>query len=138
MHRKRKGVFLQLAKGVLVSAAFTIAAMLLLAALLLLLPIGDGLLRALNQAIKLIAIVLGVCAAAPRGSRRGLAMGTAAALIYIIAGYWLYVLLGGACFRASDLLGEMLPAAAAGAVTGCIRANLPARRRTAPRPVSAR
>lgn len=138
MHRNRKNTLLRLIRGVLVGAAITIAAMLLLSALLMLLPVKDGLLRILNQLIKLVSIVIGVCAAVPRGSQRGLATGTAVALIYIIAGYALYVLLGGACFRVTDLLGEMLLAAAAGAVTGSIRANLSGRRRTAPRPVSSR
>lgn len=135
MHRNRKNIILRLIKGVLVAAGITIAAMLLLAALLLVLPMQDHLLRILNQLIKLGSIAAGVSAAVPRGSRRGLATGTAVSLIYIISGYGLYVLLGGAGFHVSDLLGEMLLAAAVGAVTGSIRANLPERRRTAPRPI---
>lgn len=135
MHRNRKHILKSLLLGLLAAAGFTIAAMLILAGALLLLQFSDGLLRLLNQVIKLIAILLGVCTAVPRGSQRGLATGVVLALAYVCAGYGMYVALGGAQFDVVDMLGEMLLGCTVGAVTGCIRANLPSRKRTAPRPV---
>ena len=135
MHRNRSHILKRLLLGLLAAVVFTLLAMLVLAGILMIARIGDGLLRTLNQLVKLLAVVIGVCVAVPRGSQRGLATGVLIALAYAALGYALYVALGGARFSVTAMLGEMLAGSAAGAVTGCIRANMASRRRTAPRPV---
>ena len=130
----RRGTIRCLLFGLVVSVLFTLAAMLFLAAALLFFHIDDGLLRALNQAIKLIAIVLGVCCAVPRGGERGLATGTVLSLLYSVSGCVLYALLGGKLDFAS-FLGELLLGCAAGAVTGVIRANMRPKKRRISRSV---
>lgn len=132
MARTRRNIIKSLVLGLLASILLTLGMMLLLAAALIYLHLGDQLLTVLNQLMKLICIVLGVWIAVPRGGDRGLATGVLLALAYMALGYALYVLLGGGSFAVGNMLGEMLLGCAAGAVAGAIRANLPAGRRKRP------
>lgn len=128
MPGSRRNILRSLLAGLLAAVLFTLVAMVALAAALLLLRIGDNLLTILNQLVKLIAIVLGVSIAVPRGSDRGLATGVLLALGYMALGYALYVALGGGSFAVGNMLGEMLLGSAVGAITGAIRANMHPRR----------
>lgn len=129
MSRSRRSILKALLGGLCAAVLFTLAAMLALAAALVFLSFSDVLIVWLNQAVKLLAIMLGVCIAVPRGSVRGLASGVLIALIYMSAGYVLYIALGGASFAFSAFLGELLLGVAVGAITGSVRANLPPKRR---------
>ena len=132
MARTRAGVAKSLLLGFLFSVLVTLVAMLLIAAALVYLRFGDRTLTILNQVLKLLAVVLGVCVAVPRGGDRGLVTGVVIALLYSASGYGIYLLLGGGSFAVGNMLGEMLMGSAAGAVTGAVRANLtPRRLRTA-------
>ena len=124
MPKTRKSAVLSLLKGLLIAVAFTLVCMLLMAAALVYLHMGDRLLTLLNQLVKLLAVALGTCAAVPRGGSRGFLSGVEIALVYMALGYGLYVLLGGGSFAAGNMLGEMLLGSAVGAVTGAVRANL--------------
>ena len=128
MPKTRKSAVLSLLKGLLIAVAFTLVCMLLMAAALVYLHMGDRLLTLLNQLVKLLAVALGTCAAVPRGGSRGFLSGVEIALVYMALGYGLYVLLGGGSFAAGNMLGEMLLGSAVGAVTGAVRANLSPRR----------
>ena len=129
MIRNRRSILKSLALGLFTAVFVTLVAMLLLAAALVYLRFGDRLLTVLNQLLKLVSIVLGVCVAVPRGAERGLATGVLVALIYTVLGYILYLLLGGGSFAVGNMLGEMMLGSAAGAVTGAVRANLSPRGR---------
>ena len=129
MARNRRTVLKSLALGLFTAVFITLVAMLLLAAALVYLHISDRLLTVLNQLIKLVSIVLGVCVAVPRGAERGLATGVLISLLYTVLGYILYLALGGGSFAVGNMLGEMMLGSAAGAVTGAIRANLHPRSR---------
>ena len=135
MPRTRKSTFKSLLLGLFVSIAFTLAAMLVLAAALLFFRIDDGLLRILNQVIKLIAIISGVCVSVPRGSSCGLATGVLLALAYSVSGCIVYTLLGGCALDFASFLGELLLGSAVGAVTGVVRANMQQKKRRISRPV---
>ena len=124
MPRNRKNIARSLLAGFLAAVLVTIAAMLMLAAALICLPISDNLLTVLNQLIKYGAVFLGACIAVHRGGERGLATGTALAIAYSAVGYALYVALGGGGFAVGNMLGEMLLGSAVGAVTGAVRANM--------------
>ena len=128
MPKTRRSTILALLKGPLISVAFTLVCMLAMAAALVWLQMSDRLLTLLNQLVKLVAIVLGVCAAVPRGGSRGLLTGVVIALMYMALGYALYVLLGGGSCAVGNMLGGMLLGSAGGAVTGAVRANLSPRR----------
>lgn len=126
---KRAGALLSILKGLFVAAAVTLLGMALIATLVLAARLNDGLLTALNQLLKALAVVLGVCAAVERGGSRGFVTGMTVALVYMIAGYGLYVALGGGRFDAAQMLGEMLLGAAMGGAAGAVRVNLPAKPR---------
>ena len=129
MPKTRGNIARSLLKGLLVAAAFTFAAMLLIAAALIFFGINDSLLSILNQITKLAAVLLGACAAVPRGGTRGFAVGACVALFYACLGFALYALLGGGGLSFSSMSGEILICAAVGAVTGAVRANLRPRAR---------
>lgn len=124
MPRTRRSILKSLILGLLAAVLFTLIAMLVLAAALVFLRFSDRLITILNQIIKLAAVVLGVIAAVPRGSQRGLATGVLIALAYTVIGYVLYVALGGAGFSVTGMLGELLLGVTVGAVTGAVRANM--------------
>ena len=129
MPRNHKNTVRHLLTGLTVSILFTLAAMLALSAALVYMQMSDGMLRLLNQLVKLLAILIGSCIAVPRGGEKGLVTGTVLALLYIILGYISYLLLGGGSFSFGCMLGEMLLGSAVGAVTGAVRANMNPRRR---------
>lgn len=124
MSSSRIPILLSILKGVLVSAAVTLAGMLIIALATVFTRIPDSFLTALNQILKIISILLGTCASVGRGGSRGFVTGAVVALIYMVIGYALYVLLGGGAHSVTLMLGEMLMGAAVGAFTGAILANL--------------
>lgn len=130
MKGKRTAVVKSIAAGLISAILVTLAGMLLMAGLMMVVSVGDRWLMILNQLLKIGSVILGTCIAVPRGGQRGLATGTAVALLYACIGYGMYAALGGAGFMIGGMLGEILICAAAGAVTGTIRANMqPSRRR---------
>lgn len=130
MKGKRTAVVKSIAAGLISAILVTLAGMLLMAGLMMVVSVGDRWLMILNQLLKIGSVILGTCIAVPRGGQRGLATGTAVALLYACIGYGMYAALGGAGFTIGGMLGEILICAAAGAVTGTIRANVqPSRRR---------
>lgn len=124
MANKRASALLSILKGLLAAAAVTLLGMALIAALVLTARLSDGVLTLLNQLLKALAVVLGVRAAVERGGNRGFFTGMTVALAYMIAGYGLYVALGGGRFEAAQMLGEMLLGAAVGGAAGAVRVNL--------------
>ena len=129
MPANRTSVLLSIFKGFLVAAAITLIGMVLIAALAVGVSISDQTLSLLNQFLKIIAILAGTFIAVGRGGSRGFVTGVVLALVYMIAGYVLYVVLGGGAWSITGMLGEMLLGAAIGGVCGAILANLPPRRR---------
>lgn len=129
MAKSRVQVLAGLAKGLLAAIALTLVLMAAVTAAAVFLNVSDGLLTALNQLMKLAAILLGVRLAVGRGGERGFLTGMALAMLYMILGYLGYTLLGGGAFSTADMLGEILIGAAIGAAAGAVLANLPARGR---------
>ena len=125
MSASRISVVISILKGLIVSVAVTLLGMLILALWITFGSLSDGALTALNQLLKLAAIIPGTCIAVGRGGRRGFATGATLGLIYAILGYSLYLALGGSYFDVAAMLGEILLCAAVGAVTGAVCANLP-------------
>ena len=125
----RKNTILSLLKGLLAAVGLTLAMMAAVAALAVGLRISDGLILALNQVMKLSAIVLGALVAIGRGGQRGFFTGMALAMLYMALGYGCYVLLGGSAFVAGELLGEILIGASVGGIAGAVLSNMKPTRR---------
>lgn len=129
MKKRRLQIAGALAKGLIIAVAATLAGMLAMAAALIFLGMGDMLIRALNQALKVLSVALGTYLAVKRGGERGFMTGACVGALYSASGYALYALLGDNTFYLTELLGEMLICMAAGAVMGAVCANMrPARR----------
>ena len=125
MTKSRLETLLTLSKGMLAAVALTLIGMAGIAALAVYMQASDALIRGLNQALKCLAILLGVTVAVGRGGRRGFFTGMALAMLYMALGYALAVALGGSAFAVPGMLGEILIGAALGGVTGAVLANLP-------------
>ena len=129
MSTNRIDSMISVLRGFLIAVVTTLIGMFAIAALTVFVRISDGTVSVLNQLIKILAIVLGTWTAVGRGGSHGFVTGVVLALIYMIAGYSLYVALSGGAWSASDMLGEMLLGAAVGGVCGAILANLSPRSR---------
>lgn len=129
MKRRRAQIIGAMAKGLIIAVAITLAGMLAMAAAVVFLGMSDTLIRALNQALKVIAAASGTYLAVRRGGERGFLTGAGVGAVYSVTGYALYAFLGDNDFYLTELMGEMSICMAAGAVMGAICANLrPARR----------
>lgn len=124
MNRSRSRTLFSVLKGVLAAVAVTLVLMLALAALVVYSDVSDGLIYAVNQAIKLAAIIAGVLIAVGRGGERGFLTGACVAFVYMALGYTAYILLGGVYYSTLSMLGELLLGAAVGAVLGSVIANM--------------
>lgn len=124
MNRRRLGIIGALARGLVAAILITLAGMLLMAAAVIFLGMSDGLIRALNQALKIVAVALGTFLSVRPGGQRGLVTGAGVGAAYSVIGYCLYVLLGGYSFGIVPLMGEMMICMASGSVTGAVCANL--------------
>lgn len=133
MKKSRGQVVLAIIRGLLAAIALTLALMTCIAAAAVFMRIPDGWLRALNQLLKVAAILLGVRLAVGRGGSRGFLTGMALAMLYMILGYAGYVLLGGSAYETGAMLGEILIGAAIGSIAGATLSNLPARSPKRPR-----
>mgnify|MGYP001134720383 CR=1 FL=1 len=111
-------------RGVLIAALFTAAAVIIFALVLSFARLGDGVIRAVNQVIKLAAIYLGVRAAVGTGTGRPLLRGMLVGLIYMAVGVMLYAVL-----TAQHLSPYAYAAILMGVAAGGLIAMLRARRR---------
>ena len=131
MKRRRISVAGLLIKGIVIGILTTLIGMLIMAAAIVYIGMSDTLIRALNQVLKILSVALGTYLAVKRGGERGLLTGAGVGAVYSIAGYLLFILLGGNTFNITSLLGEMTICVAAGALVGAVCANLKPMRKTA-------
>lgn len=128
MKRRRMSVTGLLIKGIVTAILITLVGMLIMAAAVVYIGMSDLLIRVLNQVLKILSVAAGTYIAVKRGGERGLLTGAGIGAVYSLAGYLVFIFLGGNEFEITALLGEMTICAAAGALTGAVCANLkPAR-----------
>lgn len=114
-------------RGLLFSVAFTAAAVIVFALVISFVDIGDGVIRVLNQVIKVAAIFLGVQAIVPRGDDSGIRRGALLGLIYMGVGVLLYALLSQQKFTWMGYLIDVLMGVAAGGLSGMLLGSLRAK-----------
>jgi len=128
MAKSRKNALWSMIKGLLFAASASMVLMLILAALIVLAGLSNKSIMLINQFIKLISILTGVYAGVGVGGENGFLTGAVISSVYMIAGYALYIALGGGVFDMVAMLGEILLGAAVGAAAGAVLANLSPRR----------
>ena len=119
--RRQGGVWLSLLKGVLLAVAVTLVLVAVFALVISLFSVPDGVVRGVNQGIKLLAIVLGVRAAVSRGGEGGILRGALVGLAYMAVGVLVYALLTAQKLSAVAYLADLLLGVAAGGLTGMAR-----------------
>ncbi len=125
----RSDTVFALLKGLGLAILITLGGMAILAALVILTPISDGLLTMLNQVLKVVAIFVGALAAVGRGGERGFAIGALVGLVYMVLGYLVYSIVDGMLAPAPQMALEFALGALIGAISGAIAANLKPRHR---------
>ncbi|MDO4547721.1 MAG: TIGR04086 family membrane protein [Clostridia bacterium] len=134
----RGAIIASILSGVLVALVATIALMALLAAAIVQFDISDAMITSINQLIKILAILAGCRVCVGRGGDKGFAKGAATGLLYMVAGYALYCLLGGEAPSSLLLTCEFALGALIGAFSGALVANLRPRQKTRPGKSAAR
>ena len=107
-------------RGILVSVGFTVAAVVVFALIIGMTDLPDGLIRIINQVIKIAAIFLGVRSFVQAGARDGIRQGALLGLVYMGAGVLVYGLLSG---QRMDWLGyviDLLMGVAVGGLSGML------------------
>lgn len=111
-------------KGVLVSIGVTLALVIIFALIIGMTDLHDGVIRIINQAIKILSIFAGVKAISQKGSDSPILMGALVGLIYMGVGVLLYALLSGQHFSLMSYLIDVLMGVAAGGLSGMLLGNM--------------
>lgn len=109
-----------LLKGLLVSVAVTVAAVVIFAVIIGLTDLPDSVIRIVNQVIKVGAVFAGVYAAVPKGSDNAIRKGVVIGLVYMGVGVLLYALLSGQQLTVFSWLLDILMGIAVGGLSGMI------------------
>lgn len=113
----KKGAFW---KGLLAAIGFTLAAVLVFALVLSFTDMSDGVIRVVNQVIKVAAILAGVFVIVPCGSENGIRRGVLLGVVYMGAGVLLYALLSGQKLTVMGYLMDVLMGLATGGLSGML------------------
>lgn len=109
-----------LLKGLLVSVAVTVAAVVIFAVIIGLTDLPDSVIRIVNQVIKVGVVFAGVYAAVPKGSDNAIRKGVVIGLVYMGVGVLLYALLSGQQLTVFSWVLDILMGIAAGGLSGMI------------------
>ncbi len=114
-------------RGLLLSIAVTAAAVVVFAVIIGLTDVNDGLIRIVNQLIKIGAIFMGVRAIVPMGDESGIRRGALLGLLYMGIGVLVYALLTRQPITLWSYLIDVLMGVAAGGLSGMLLGSLRAR-----------
>lgn len=118
--RRASGRNQSLGRGVCIAVAATAAAVVLFALVIGLTNPTDGVIRIVNQLIKLLAIFIGVKAIVPLGSENGIRKGAALGLIYMGVGVLIYALLSQQKLTVLGYAIDVLMGLAVGGLSGML------------------
>lgn len=125
--KRTTGKSTSLWRGVLVAVAVTVLAVIVFALIIGLTDLNDGIIRIVNQIIKVGAIFLGVRAIVPCGAENGIRRGALVGLIYMGVGVLLYALLSGQKLTIIGYLIDLLMGVAAGGLSGMLMGSMGAK-----------
>lgn len=111
-------------KGTLLAIILSLMCILVLALIIKLANLDDTLIPPINQAIKIISIVIGAGYAAKNSRQRGWLKGSATGLFYILLGFLLFSLVDGGFSLNQIILSDSLMGIIVGGIGGVIGVNL--------------
>lgn len=123
-HKRKNGTALRLLKGLLTAIGVTIAGVAIFALLMQWLRPAEGVVRVINQILKLVSIGAGVYVAVGKGCEGGLLRGALVGLVYMVIGVGMYALLSGQSAPVSAYLADLGMGVAGGGIVGMILSNL--------------
>lgn len=118
--RRQQTLLTKLIRGVLGAVGVTLACILLFAFMMQWLKPSDGVIRVVNQLIKLAAIFVGVRLAVGTGVERGLLTGALVGFLYMLLGVVLYALLSGQQLPLTSYLSDIAMGVAGGGIAGAL------------------
>ena len=127
--RMRRGGFLhsgtgRFFKGLLISIGVTAALVLIFALIVGLTGASDGVIRTVNQGIKLFSVLAGVWAAVEKGEAQGALRGAALGLVYMALGVGVYALGTGMQWSAGTWAMDVLMGVSIGGLAGLLRRQM--------------
>ncbi len=122
--RARKGMGAGLLMGVVMAILFTAAAVCVFALLIAWLNPSDGVIRVVNQLIKLAAIFIGVSRAVQKGGDNGMLRGAVVGIAYMALGVFAYAALTGQQPGVTAYVADLAMGVAGGGLTGMWRGSL--------------
>ena len=118
--RRQQTLLTKLFRGVLGAVGVTVACILLFALMMQWLKPSDGVIRVVNQLIKLASIFVGVRLAVGTGGERGLLAGALVGFLYMLLGVVLYALLSGQQLPLTSYLSDIAMGVAGGGIAGAL------------------
>ncbi len=124
-HARRRGDagWMRFLKGLGASLVVTIAGVAVFALLMQWLRPEPGMVRFINQVLKLVSIGVGVFIAVPKGSEGGLLRGALVGLAYMAVGVAAYALLSGQTAPLTAYVADLAMGVAGGGIIGAIQSN---------------
>ncbi len=125
-HRRRAAspAWLRILKGLLVAIGVTVAGVAIFALLMQWLRPAEGVVRIINQILKLVSIGAGVYVAVGRGCEGGLLKGALVGLLYMAIGVGMYALLSGQGASTGAYLADLGMGVAGGGIVGMLLSNM--------------
>ena len=119
-----KNIFLTGLKGSLISVCVSLVAILLFAFIIKLTGMSKGLIKVINQIIKIVSIFLGTFFILRKTGQKGLVTGIIVGLLYTIIAFVVFSILNGKFAFDITLLIDIVFGVAMGAICGAICVNL--------------
>ena len=119
-----KNIFLTGLKGSLISVCVSLVAILLFAFIIKLTGMSKGLIKVINQIIKVVSIFLGTFFILRKTGQKGLVTGIIIGLLYTIIAFVVFSILNGKFAFDITLLIDIIFGAVMGAICGAICVNL--------------
>lgn len=124
--KRKQGKGSWILRGTITAVAVTIVLVIVFAVIIGLTEMEDGLIRIINQGIKVLAVFLGVRAAVPRGSDDAIRRGVVIGLVYMGLGLILFALLSGQQMTVLSYVLDVLMGVAAGGLSGMLIGSMKA------------
>ena len=119
-----KNIFLTGLKGSLISVCVSLVAILLFAFIIKLTGMSKGLIKVINQIIKVVSIFLGTFLILRKTGQKGLVTGIIVGLLYTIIAFVVFSILNGKFAFDITLLIDIIFGTIIGAICGAICVNL--------------